>query len=362
MYAQGARVGFARGGVAQLVEDLLALQPTFCIAVPRLLNKLCDGMRARIAQRPLWLQATLRWAMAAKVRAYRANRPHSLLLDALLFREFRAALGGRVRALICGGAPVVLDVFEFLGATVSPNIIQGYGLTEVACGLAVQELPAGDGQTVGACSPGVEIKLRAVSGTQYNPRALVEPAGELLVRGPVLFRGYYKREDLTKEVFVGGWFATGDVCRITRGGELQIIDRAKQLVKLCQGEYISMTVINDAYGEADVASFVYVYANPRFDRLVAVVFPNARKLEEWEGRDLNSDPVVKNEIVESLKRVADARGLRGFERIASFIVDPVAPTVENKLMTPSFKPQFAALKDKYETKLLNLLESSNAPA
>jgi long-chain acyl-CoA synthetase len=299
--------------------------------------------------------------MAAKIRAYRENTPHSLLFDALLFRDFRAALGGRMRAIISGGAPVMQDVFEFLCATVTPNIIQGYGLTEVACGVAVQELPATDARTVGACSPGVEIKLRAVPGTEYDPRALVEPTGEMLVRGPVLFDGYYKRKDLTAEVLVGGWFATGDVCRITRGGELHIIDRAKQLVKLSQGEYISMTAINDAYCEADVASFVYVYANPLYDRLVAVVFPNERKIREWEGKALESDEGVRNEILASLKRIADARALRGFERIASFIVDPVAPTIENGLMTPSFKPQFAALKRKYETRLLRLLDPTIAP-
>jgi long-chain acyl-CoA synthetase len=360
MYAQGARVGFARGGVRELVDDVAALQPTFFIAVPRILNKLHEGMQAKISKRPQWVQAVLKWAMTAKINAYRQNKPHSLLLDALLFKDFRAALGGRLRAVISGGAPVLQDVFEFLCATVSPNIIQGYGLTEVACGLAVQELPATDARTVGACSPGVEIKLRPVAGTDYNPQSPVEPTGELLVRGPVVFQGYYKRDDLTQEALVDGWFATGDVCKITRGGQLQIIDRAKQLVKLSQGEYLSMTMLNDAYAEADVASFVYVYANPLHDRLVAVVFPNERKLKEWEGRDLPNDQGVRSEILASLKRVADTRGLRGFERISSFLIDTVTPTIENGLMTPSFKPQYAALKRKYEPELLRLLQSPPA--
>jgi long-chain acyl-CoA synthetase len=184
----------------------------------------------------------------------------------------------------------------------------------------------------------------------------VEPAGELFVKGPVVFKGYYKREDLTKEVFVDGWFSTGDVCRITRGGELEIIDRAKQLVKLSQGEYLSMTTLNDAYSEADVASFVYVYANSLYDRPVAVVFPSERKLKEWEGRDIHNDEGVKQEILGSLKKVADQRGLRGFERITSFIIDTVTPTIENGLMTPSFKPQYASLKKKFEPALIRLLD------
>jgi long-chain acyl-CoA synthetase len=315
-------------------------------------------MQAKIAARPQWMQAVLRWAMRQKIQCYRENRPHSLLLDALLFRPFRAGLGGRLRAIISGGAPVMQDVFEFLCATVSPNIIQGYGLTEVSCGLAVQELPATDARTVGACSPGVFIKLRPVPGTDYDPRAELEPTGELMVRGPVIFQGYYKRDDLTAEAIIDGWFATGDVVKITRGGELQIIDRAKQLVKLSQGEYLSLTTLGDAYSDADIASFVYVYASPLHDRPVAVVFPNQGKLDEWKGRELDKDPQVREEILASLKRIADARGLRGFERITSFIVDTDTPTQQNGLMTPSFKPQFAALRKKFEARLLKLYEVS----
>jgi long-chain acyl-CoA synthetase len=356
MYAQGARVGFARGSVAQLVDDIGALQPTFFIAVPRILNKLHDAMQAKIAERPAWMQAVLRWAMRAKIQCYRENRPHSLLLDGLLFRQFRAGLGGRLRAVISGGAPVIQDVFEFLCATVSPNIIQGYGLTEVSCGLAVQELPATDARTVGPCSPGVHIKLRPVPGTDYDPRADVEPTGELLVRGPVVFQGYYKQDDLTAEAIVGGWFATGDVVKITRKGELQIIDRAKQLVKLSQGEFLSLTTLGDAYSEADVASFVYVYASPLHDSPVAVVFPHQGKIDAWKGRDLETDAEVRSEIDQSLRKVAETRKLRGFERITAFIVDTDTPTQQNGLLTPSFKPQFAALRKKFEARLLRLYD------
>jgi long-chain acyl-CoA synthetase len=359
MYAQGARVGFARGAVNQVVEDVAALQPTFFIAVPRLLTRIYEGMQAKIGQLPTWKRLLVHWAMGQKIKCYRQNKPHSLLLDAILFKDFRAAMGGRMRAIISGGAPVLQDIFEFLCATISPNIIQGYGLTEVACGLAVQELPATNAKTVGPCLPACEIKLRPVPGTDYDPRAAVEPTGELLCRGPVVFKGYYKRDDLTQEAFVDGWFATGDVCMITRDNQIQIIDRAKQLVKLSQGEYIAMTALNDGYAEADIADFVYVYADPRYDRPIAVVFPKKKKLDEWSqsGLDLQTNPVIHQEIQDSLDRIFHKRKFRGFERITEFLIDPIEPTVENGLITPSMKPQYSALRKKYEAELLKLYEA-----
>jgi long-chain acyl-CoA synthetase len=210
-------------------------------------------------------------------------------------------------------------------------------------------------------SPGVcdEIKLRPVPGMDYNPRG-DQPAGELLVRGPAVFRGYYKQPDLTAEVLKDGWFATGDVVRITPTGELQVIDRAKQLIKLSQGEYLSMTSLNDHYSNAELAAFVYVYANSTFDQPVAVVVPKKEKIEQWQSRgiqDVTNDPVVREEVMESLKKVHKDRGLRGFERIGGVVIDLDEPTVDNGLLTPSLKPQLVACKKRYEPRLLELYET-----
>jgi long-chain acyl-CoA synthetase len=174
-------------------------------------------MEAKIAKMPAWKQAVLRRAMAAKVRAYRQNKPHSLILNALLFRDFRAALGGRLRAIINGGAPVRQEVFEFLCATVSPKIIQGYGMKKVACGLAVQELPATNERTVGARSPGVEIKLRKVPWAgDWEARPPVDPVGELLVKGPVVLKGYYKRGELARGTSLTDTFSSARATILSR--------------------------------------------------------------------------------------------------------------------------------------------------
>lgn len=194
MYAQGVRVGFSRGITKEIMDDIQALRPTVLVAVPRILNRIADVMRYKISTKPAFVQKLLGLAIEAKVKAIRENRGYSLLLDGILFKDFKATLGGRVRMLVSGGAPITQDVFDFLCATVCPNIIQGYGLTEVSSGLAVQDAPATSPRTVGPSTIGCEIKLRPVEGTSYDPNG-VTPSGELIVRGPCVFQGYYKQNN-----------------------------------------------------------------------------------------------------------------------------------------------------------------------
>lgn len=347
MYATGARVAFTQGRIDMLLDDIQKMRPTIMVAVPRVLNRIVGLMKDRISKLPSMLQKVIYASIAWKAEQCKNNVPHSLLLDAVLFKDFRSALGGRLRLIVNGGAPILKDVFEFLLATITPNVIQGYGLTEVCAGLAVQEIPAEDPLTVGPPSIACEVKLRKVN--DYVPEG-EEPAGELLVRGPIVFREYYKQPELTKEVLVDGWFSTGDICKITKKKHIQIIDRAKQLVKLSQGEYISLTTITDYYSNAEGVSFIYIYADSNHDFPLAVVFPKKDKIEEWKARgitDIKESEIVKKELVENLMKVHKEMGMRGFERITNIIVETEEPSIENGLLTPSMKPQIAALKNRY---------------
>jgi len=357
MFAQGVRIGYARGPVNFLLDDIKTLQPTILCVVPRILNRIVEAMRKKIDALSPILRTIIKATMKSKIENLRQNKPQSLLLDGVLFKEFRAALGGRARIIVSGGAPIMGDVFEFLAATITPNIVQGYGLTEVASCLSVQEVPAFNPATVGAVSITCEMKLRRVEGTDYDPHAVV-PKGEILVRGPNVFAGYYKQPELTKEVLSeDGWFATGDVGMITPEKQLQIIDRAKQLVKLSQGEYLSLTALTEMYTMAENVQFMYIYADSLHDKPVAVVIPKPEKLKEWESKGLtnfNESPIAKKEIQEALEKVFINKKLRGFERISNFIIDIEEPTIANGLLTPKMAPQFQSLRRKYEKQLLSL--------
>jgi long-chain acyl-CoA synthetase len=362
LYAQGGRIGFTRGQVKYLLEDIQAMQPTILIVVPRVVNKIVDGMKAKLAKQNKYLQKFINYVIADKAEKTKKNIPHSLLLDAILFKDFRAALGGRIRLIVSGGAPILPDIFTFLCATVTPNIIQGYGLSEVSAGLAVQEMPVIDPMAVGPVSIACECKLRRVEGTDYDPNPPPEsgkrPAGELLVRGPILFQGYYGEPKLTEEAHLNGWFLTGDICEVTPFNQLRIIDRAKQLCKLSQGEYISLTTLTDYYSMTKDVEFIYVYGSPQHEYPVAVVVPTREKLKIWEENGIDSQSKqAHDELAANLLEVFTERKMRGFERITKFIIEPNQPTIENGLLTPSLKPQFASWKRKYEKQLLELFNN-----
>jgi long-subunit acyl-CoA synthetase (AMP-forming) len=136
--------------------------------------------------------------------------------------------------------------------------------------------------------------------------------------------------------------------------------RFKQLIKFSQGEYFSLTSLNDHYSSSELAEFVYVYANSKYDQPVAVVVPKKEKIEQWQSagiQDVMNDRTVTKEVMESLKKVHQDRGLRGFERIAGVIIDLEIPTPENGLLTPSMKPQLVGCKKRYEARLLELYET-----
>ena len=171
MYAHGARVGFARGQVKYLLDDIQAMQPTIIIVVPRVVNKIVEGMKEKLSKQNKYIQKLVNYVINDKAEKVKHNIPHSLFLDAILFKDFRAALGGRIRLIVSGGAPIMPEIFSFLCSTVTPNIIQGYGLSEVSAGLAVQEVPVMDPMTVGPVSIACECKLRRVKDTDYDPNS-----------------------------------------------------------------------------------------------------------------------------------------------------------------------------------------------
>jgi long-chain acyl-CoA synthetase len=361
MMSQGAAVGFFAGNVKTMTEDIQALQPTIICGVPRLWNRIVESMKAKISQQSRLKQALITRALSFKRRQVYAHRPSSLLLDSIIFRPFLKALGGRVRLIVSGGAPILPDVYDFLISAITPNIAQGYGLTEVAASVAVSEIPQLSPSDNGAVSQTSDVKLRRVPGLDYDPRGC-PMCGEVLVRGPHIFKGYFKAPELTAEVLdADGWYATGDIGMISPQGYLRIVDRAKQLVKLSQGEYISMSSLNDIYGSTPGLKNVYVFADSHHDAPSAVVVPGPDLVEEWTNQGIPEfigNAVARDKVVGMLRKTAEAQQLRGFERISLVLLDDEEFTIENGLLTPSMKPQWPSLRKKYEHQLLALYTSS----
>jgi long-chain acyl-CoA synthetase len=357
---QGGCIGFSTGNIKNLTSDIQALRPTILSGVPRVWNRFVDVMRKKIAALPAPKKWFIEKAISTKVNAVKSGKANSAIIDMIAFKPFFDFFGGRLRFIISGGAPILSDVYDFLRATITPNIIQGYGLTETCAGLAVQELPAYNPADTGSCGLATDIKLRRVDGLNYDPRGEVM-AGELLVRGPCVFQGYYKAPELTKEVLSeDGWFATGDIVQITENNVLKIVDRAKQLVKLSQGEYLSVTSLNDVYSSADGVANIYIFADSHHDAPAAVVIPTKETLDSWKARGITEPKesnAAKKDILQNLTDCAQKNELRGFERVKAVVIDTEEFSIENGLLTPSMKPQWQSLRKKYEKVLIDEMKA-----
>ncbi|KAJ2474565.1 long-chain fatty acid-CoA ligase, partial [Coemansia sp. RSA 2131] len=167
---------------------------------------------------------------------------------------------------------------RFIAATVCP-VIQGYGLTE-ASGLVTVQIPGNCSvYNVGAPVPSVEIKLVDAAVERYFAR---HSQGEIWVRGPSVFKGYLNAPDLTREIITSdGWLRTGDIGEWTSAGQLRVVDRRKNLIKLASGKYIALEALEAAYGTSQYVANVCVVASALMLRPCALVNVNAAELTHW---------------------------------------------------------------------------------
>ncbi|OHT04472.1 hypothetical protein TRFO_28034 [Tritrichomonas foetus] len=189
MFAHGVRIGFYSGDVRDIFRDCKCLQPTIVCGVPRVFNRLVDIIKRRLNQmNPIVRWATL-WAIDMKSRILSNKENYSMFVDFTLLRDFMEELGGRLRIVVVGGAPILPEIYNLLRATITPNLIQGYGLTEISAAGCVSDVRDSNPASVGPVSIAVDMKFRRVEGMDYDPTAR-EPSGELLFRGSTLFKGY----------------------------------------------------------------------------------------------------------------------------------------------------------------------------
>jgi long-chain acyl-CoA synthetase len=194
----------------------------------------------------------------------------------------------------------------------------------------------------------------------YDATKDQEPAGEVLIRGPQIFSGYYKQPDKTAEVVdADGWFHTGDIGVIMPSGGLKIIDRKKNIFKLSQGEYIAVEKLEAIYKKAAAVEQVWVYGNSFKNCLVAVVVPKEEAIQEWAKAnaktgsvsELCADPAAVSWMLGELKSVGKENRTKGFEAIKDLILEPEQFSVDNDCLTPTFKFKRPQLQKRYQTQI-----------
>ncbi|KAJ1822716.1 long-chain fatty acid-CoA ligase [Coemansia sp. RSA 2599] len=351
----GIRIGYGTprtltdDNVDGCLGDLRTLRPAVMLGVPQVWNTIRATILRQVSQRPWLVQQLFHGAIALKTWMVQYGLP-TFLLDNVVFRRTRLATGSRLKIAITGGAQVNPYVQRFIAATVCP-MIHGYGLSE-ASGLVAVQIP-GDltVANVGPPVPSVEMKLVDVPDAGYFAR---NNQGEVWVRGPSVFQGYLGNDGLTKQtVTEDGWLKTGDVGQWTRLGQLQIIDRIKNLVKLAHGEYIALEALESAYSNSKYVANICVCADSRMSRPCAIVNMDPAHMAHWAraagicidecAENIHRNPHFAKLVLDDLREAAKQNGLLRQEVLLDICIDSELWTPENGMLTAASKLKRAAI-------------------
>ncbi|OWM85362.1 hypothetical protein CDL15_Pgr018986 [Punica granatum] len=344
---RGVAIGFYQGDNMKLMDDLAALRPTVFCSVPRLYNRIYAGITNAVKSTGVMRQRLFQAAYNSKKHAIMTGRKPSPIWDRLVFSKIKDKLGGRVRVMGSGASPLSPDVMDFLRVCFGCQVLEGYGMTETSCVISCMEESDNLSGHVGSPNPACEIKLVDVPEMNYFSDDQPYPRGEICVRGPIVFQGYYKDEVQTREVIdESSWLHTGDIGLWLPGGRLKIIDRKKNIFKLAQGEYIAPEKIENVYAKCKFISQCFVYGDSLNSCLVAIVAVDPDVLKEWAAYEgvqyedlgqLCSDPRARGAVLADMDAVGSEAELRGFEFAKAVTLVPEPFAVENGLLTPTFK-------------------------
>ena len=341
----GCQIAYPRS-VETLIADIKTVRPTVVASVPRIYEKIYNGvMEARGLKKVL-----IGWAVrvADRVADLRlaGRRPGGLLAlqyglaDRLVFSKVKNAVGGRIRFFVSGGGPLSPTLNRFF-YSIGLTILEGYGLTESSPVTNLNTLENLRIGTVGKPVPGTQIRIAA--------------DGEIFVRGPQVMKGYYNRPDATAECLsADGWLATGDIGVLDADGFLTITDRKKDLIKTSGGKYVAPQPIENRLKTHPLVEQVVMIGDRRRYCILLVV-PAFRAVEEWarsqgiawsSREELVSNPKVV-EYVES-EVLGTLGDLASFERPKKIVLLSHDLTVENGFLTPSLKVKRRVVQERLD--------------
>jgi long-chain acyl-CoA synthetase len=355
--AEGARIGYFKGDIATLIEDMKLLRPTGLLSVPRLFNRINSAVQAGTIEADGVKGALSRHIIATKKASMKlpqgkAHNKH-FLYDRIWTRKVLKGVGlDRAHSMISGSAQLDPDVHEFLRAAFGIRFLQGWGMTET---YAVGTVQFGDDFStgnIGPPCPSIEMCIESVPDYEYTVNDKPNPRGELLVRGPIIFKEYFKNpQETAKALEADGWFHTGDIVEVDSMGRFKIIDRKKNVLKLAQGEYISPERIENVYlGSTNLIAMAYVHGDPKESSLVAVFGIDPIQFAPFASKILQksisptdvqalklagNDPKVKQAFLKVLDKIGKGHKLNKFEMVKNCYLDVDPFTMENELLTPT---------------------------
>lgn len=343
--------------IERLPETLLEVRPTIFVAVPRVYEKIYAKAQQNAQGFPK--RTIFDWALAVGER----HKPEILagkiptagswrLANKLVFSKIREGMGGGVRTFISGGAPLGRELAEWY-ATVGIRIHEGYGLTETSPVIAVNTPINHRIGTVGKILPNLEVRIAE--------------DGEILVRGPSVFKGYWNRPEETAKAFEGEWFKTGDIGNLDSDGYLSITDRKKDLIKTSGGKFIAPQPIECALKNHELISEAAVLGDRR-KFAAALIRPDFDLLQAWAQANnvhfRDRDELIQNPKVialyENLLNEVNSR-LAQFEKMKKFILIPDDFTIANGFLTPTMKLRRRAIEERYKQEIEALYIEAGVP-
>ncbi|HET9167138.1 MAG TPA: long-chain fatty acid--CoA ligase [Candidatus Angelobacter sp.] len=336
----------------QLPQMLQEAKPTIIVAVPRVYEKVraeAERQAGRGLRRKIFDWA-VRTGEKHKDEIARGETPTDLswkLANQLVYSRIRQGFGGRSRAYFSGGAPLGKDMAEWFCAVGVP-IMEGYGLTETSPTLSVNRRGAFKIGTVGKVNEGVQLKIAE--------------DGEILVKGPTVFKGYWNMPEETRNSFVDGWFKTGDIGELDSEGFLSITDRKKDLIKTSGGKFIAPQPIENALKANVLVAQAAIIGDKRKYASV-IISPHFPLLEDWARANgvpfTSRQELVASDKIRNLYRgiVEDLnKRLAQFETIKKIVVVPDEFTVATGEITPTLKLKRRVIEAKYKQQIDELYQ------
>lgn len=349
--------------------DASVLHPTCLTAVPLILDRISKGINEKVKKSGAFRQAIFHFAYQYKLK-WSKRGYETPFFDKYIFGAAKQVLGGKVRLILCGGAPLTPDTHTQVKICLCVTVTQGYGLTETTSCATVMDVHDRSTGRVGAPTTVCDIRLENWEEAGYRVTDKPHPRGEIVIGGANVSAGYYKLPEKTKEDFFQEdgkhWFRTGDIGEFHSDGSIKIIDRKKDLVKLQLGEYVSLGKVEAELKTCPVVENICVYGDSHKTHTVALVVPNPYYLEEiatnlgFKGKTIEElccnaevEKMVLQELIEQAKKCK----LERFEIPGAVKLCAEQWSPDMGLVTAAFKLKRKAVQERYQHEINRMYAS-----
>ena len=345
----GAQIWYAEG-LEKLASNIEEVRPTIMVVVPRLFEVLRARIMKQVEKQGRIANFLMDRALRIEGRAGECgkrllDRPLDLIIAKLLRPKVRAKFGGRIKAMVSGGAPLNPEIGTFFTA-MGLTLLQGYGQTE-------------SGPVVSCNRPAVGLKMDTVGQPLAGAEVRIAGDGEILVRGELVMQGYWRNEAETAKVLQDGWLHTGDIGHLDAKGRIVITDRKKDMIVNDKGDNISPQRVEGMLTLQPEIAQAMVIGDKR-PYLVGLIVPDAEWALAWarandekfDLAELQDLPAFRSEVRAAIDRVN--QDLSVIEKVRQFAFADEPFAIENEEMTPSLKIRRHKLKERYGARLDSL--------